>query len=106
MHTTKSIPLGKIPSCFEQCDFTEDETVSIMSSLVQLWRFNDHPYDMTCEYINTELDLEDTMAGMLIVYSIDALMEVAAQIRALALSGKFRRYSVFLYTIIVELDND
>jgi hypothetical protein len=100
----QSVSLGLIPDYFHQCGFTDAETKTILSMMMQLWRCNDHNYDLTCEFIRTEIDLDELTAQTFIVLCINELYEIAEQVRAIALTGKLQRWTVCDYVILLELD--
>lgn len=101
---TLSVSLGLIPDYFHQAGFTAAETKTILSMMMQLWRCNDHNYDLTCEFIRTEIDLDEMTAQLFIVLCINELYAIAEHVRALALTGKLQRWIVCDHVILLELD--
>ena len=101
-----TVPLGKLPMIFNRTGFNQDEMVSILFALIQLWKLNDFHSDMTVEYILTELDLEPLAAQMLILEAGCYMTEVGNIVRAFALEGRLIRWNVTPYVILLEIEHD
>ena len=91
---------------FKRLDFSQDEMVTILFALIQLWKLNDFHSDVTVEYILTELDLEPLMAQMLILEAGCYMTELGNIVRAFALAGRLIRWDVTPYVILLEIEND
>lgn len=102
----QSVSLGQIPDYFHQCGFTTAETNTILSMMVQLWRLNDLHYDLTCEFIRTEIDLDEMTAQLFIVLCISELVTIATLIREAALTGRLQRWYINEYVILLEFDDE
>lgn len=101
----KTIWLKNTAEVFSRYDFFLDEVTCILTILVGIWRSNDNGYDITCEYIRTEMDLDEIRAQFLINESIHMLAPIADEIRALSLTGRLIRYNVLGNVIILEVDD-
>lgn len=98
----QSIPLGEIPDRFEQVGLTRDCMVEYLTTLIGLWVNTDDHYNMTCDFIHNEMDMDEE-AGMFLVYTIDALMRVASDVRAVSLTGRLESFKVTAYVILLTL---
>jgi hypothetical protein len=79
--------------------------VDLLNTLLPRWAATDecHHYEMTCGFINNELDLDEDAAGMFLVYTVDELVRVAADIRRAALTGRLLAFTVTKYVILLTL---
>lgn len=102
----KSISLGNLPNIFMLYGFFNDEVNCIFQILISLWKCNDNNYDLTCEYIRTEMDLDELRAQLLINDTAFHLNVVATQIRNVALTGKLIRYNVIGSVILLEVNDE
>jgi len=101
-----TLPMGTLPVIFEKCGFNIQETTFVISSMIGYWAHNDHNYDVTAEFIRSELDLNDLSAQVLINEAMPQLMEMATQIRQLQLAGSLYRWNVLAYAVVVEIEDD
>lgn len=101
-----TVPLGKLPAIFTRTGFSQDERVSILFALIQLWKLNDFHSDITVEYILTELDLEPLAAQMLILEAGCYMTELGNIVRGFAVAGQLIRWDVTPYVILLELEDD
>lgn len=102
----QTIPLGEIPDRFEQAGLTPDCMADFLSVLFERWSVADHHYEMTCDFIHNEMDLDDEQAGMFLVYTIDELVRVASAARQATLTGKLLAYTVSDYVILLTFAED
>lgn len=102
----QTIPLGEIPDRFEQAGLTPDCMADFLSVLFERWSVTDHHYEMTCDFIHNEMDLDDEQAGMFLVYTIDELMRVGAAARQATLTGKLLTYMVSDHVILLTFAED
>lgn len=105
MITVKTIWLKNVADIFSNYGFFNDEVNCILAILINLWKYNDDNYDITCEYIRTEMDLDEVRAQLLINESIHLLLDPANQIRLLYRTGKLIRYNVIGSVIILEVED-
>lgn len=102
MTSIQSIPLGEIPDRFEQVGLTTDCMVEYLTTLIKLWVNTDTPYEITCDFIHNEMDMDEE-AGMFLVYAMDALMRVAGDVRIVSLTGRLESFKVTVYVILLTL---
>lgn len=98
----QSIALGSIPDRFEQVCLTSDCMIEYMTSLIGLWIHTDDPYNMTCNFIHNEMDMDDE-SGMFLVYTIDELMRVAGVVRTVSLTGRLLSFKVTAQVILLTI---
>lgn len=103
---TKTLALGNVTAIFTNFGYSEAERIGILSMMVSIWRCNDENYELTDEFIKTEMDLDEVTASLFSTATLFYLNDLASQIRELALSGKLVRWLVTEHVIILELDND
>lgn len=103
MSFTQSIPLGEIPDRFEQVGLTNECMVDTLNLLIHQWAAVDHciHYEMTCNFINSEMDLTEDEAGMFLVYTVDELIRVGSEIRQATLTGRLLAFLVSKYVILL-----
>lgn len=104
MSKIKSIPLGSLPQIFDKCGFSEEEMCATLSMMLAYWARNDDASDITAEYIISEMDMEPFCVQTMISEGLHQLVEIARLVREQFLTGKLIRWSVFSYTILLELD--
>lgn len=103
MSSIQSIPLGEIPDRFEQVGLTPDCMIDTLDTLIQRWAAVDQHYEMTCDFIHNEMELNEEEAGMFLVYAVDELTRVAGEIRRLHLTGKLLAFSVSKHSLLLTL---
>lgn len=101
-----TLPMGTLPALFDKCGFNIQETTFIISTMIGYWVYNDHNYDVTAEFIRSELELNDLSAQVLINEAMPQLMEMAQQIRQLQLAGVLYRWNVLAFAVVVEIEDD
>jgi len=101
-----SIPLGKLPEIFKRLEFGPDEFVTVLFSLIQVWKANDYRGDLTIEYIFSELDLDPLIAQMLYLEASAAMTEIGNQVRAYVVAGRLIRWDVMPYVILLEIEDE
>ena len=106
MPAVYSMQLHGLPQDFESfCGYSPDETNTILSALMQIWRSNDFIYDVTAEFIRSELELDSVTAEMLIVKVGATLETLGNEVREFAKSGRLSRWMVRDNCILLELDD-
>lgn len=106
MSRLATIPLGKLPGIFNRLDFGPDEFVTVMFSLIQVWKANDYRGDLTIEYIFSELDLDPLVAQVLYLEASQAMTEIGNLVRSFVVSGRLIRWEVLPYVILLELEDE
>lgn len=101
-----TIPLGRLPAIFKRLAFGPDESVSILTSLIRVWRANDYRVDLTIEFIFSEMDLDPLAAQMLHLEAGNYMTDIGRQIRALVVAGRLIRWDVSPYVILLEIEDD
>lgn len=106
MPAVYSMQLHGLPETFQEfCGYSYDETHAILSQLVVLWRSNDYIYDVTVEFIRSEMELDSVTAEMLIVQASESLEAIGNEIREFAKSGRLYRWMIRDHCILLELDD-
>lgn len=100
-----TIPLGKLPGIFRRLDFGPDDIVTILFSLIRVWKANDYRGDLTIEYIFSEMDLDPLAAQMLYLEAGNYMTEIGRQIRAFVVAGRLIKWDVSPYVILLEIED-
>jgi hypothetical protein len=106
MPAVYSIQLHGLPRAFEECcGYSPDEVNAALCAMMHIWRANDNVYDITTEFIRSEMELDSVYAEMFIVKVAGPLEMIGREVRDFALSGRLSRWMVRDNCILLELDD-
>ena len=106
MPVLQTISLAHLFKAFkDHCGYTQDEVVTIITNLLPYWVYNDFIYDITAEFIRSEMDLDTLTAETFLLEVGRPLAEIGEMIRQMHLNSSLIRWSVRDYVIVLEMND-
>ncbi|MNM27100.1 hypothetical protein D3C81_375840 [compost metagenome] len=101
-----TIPCYALNNAFKQAGFTDHEFMSVMETMIMVWRVNDFNQDLTRELVFNDLDMHELSAQHLWLAIYGEVMIVSNQIRELCLQSRLISWKVGPYNILLELEDE
>lgn len=101
-----TIPCYRLNHAFKKAGFTEHEFMSVMETMIMVWRVNDFNQDLTRELVFNDLDMHELSAQVLWLDIYSEVMLVSDQIRNLCLQSRLISWKVTPYSILLELEDE
>lgn len=101
-----TIPCYRLNHAFKKAGFTDHEFMSVMETMIMVWRVNDFNSDLTRDMVFNDLDMHELSAQMLWLDIYTESTLVSDQIRNLCLQSRLISWQVRPYNILLELEDE
>lgn len=101
-----TIPCYTLNFAFKKAGFTDHEFMSVMETMIMVWRVNDFNPDLTRELVFNDLDMHELSAQMLWLNIYQEVTLVSNQIRELSLQSRLISWQVHPHNILLELEDE